>query len=41
MDGELWEPGYSLLESEITDNHGQGKGWNESYGTGLELETSV
>lgn len=25
MDGELWEPGFSLLVSEVTDNHGKGK----------------
>lgn len=30
MDGRLWELGFSLLESEVVGNYGQGEGYNES-----------
>lgn len=29
MDSESWDPGFSLLESEVTDSHAQGKDLNK------------
>lgn len=37
MDGRWWEPGFSLLEREVSDEHGEGQ--NEPYWIRLDLES--
>lgn len=36
----MWEPGFSLLEGDVTVKQGEGE-QKEPCGTGLESETSV